>query len=109
MLDIGLGFLGQPYQKPRPEIVGTVVAPFSKGVVLMGKRDFHPLSANFLMPKWLPSHWANYQEGKASVGRDSRRRRTGASRARSSSPTTSGSRSATRATRTARTCSISAS
>jgi alkanesulfonate monooxygenase SsuD/methylene tetrahydromethanopterin reductase-like flavin-dependent oxidoreductase (luciferase family) len=67
-LDIGLGFLGKPYQKPRPEIVGTVVAPYSKGVVLMGKRDFHPLSANFLMPKWLPSHWANYQEGKASVG-----------------------------------------
>jgi alkanesulfonate monooxygenase SsuD/methylene tetrahydromethanopterin reductase-like flavin-dependent oxidoreductase (luciferase family) len=67
-LDIGLGWLGKPYQKPRPEIVGTVVAPYSKGVVLMGKRDFHPLSANFLMPKWLPSHWANYQEGKASVG-----------------------------------------
>ena len=42
---------GKPYQKPRPEIVGTVVAPFSKGVVLMGKRDFHPLSANFLLPK----------------------------------------------------------
>src|SRR5215510_16069519 len=47
-LTIGVGFLGKPYQKPRPEIVGTVVAPFSPGVVLMGKRDFHPLSANFL-------------------------------------------------------------
>ena len=48
-LDIGVGFLGKPYQQPRPEIVGTVVAPFSPGVVLMGKRDFHPLSANFLL------------------------------------------------------------
>ena len=38
------------------EICGTVVAPFSPGVVLMGKRDFHPLSANFLLPHWLPSH-----------------------------------------------------
>jgi alkanesulfonate monooxygenase SsuD/methylene tetrahydromethanopterin reductase-like flavin-dependent oxidoreductase (luciferase family) len=66
--ELGVGFLPKPYQKPRPEIVGTVLAPFSQGVVAMGKRDFHPLSANFLLSKWLPSHWANYAEGKASVG-----------------------------------------
>ena len=34
----------------------------------MGQRDFHPMSANFLMNHWLPSHWNNYAEGKASVG-----------------------------------------
>jgi alkanesulfonate monooxygenase SsuD/methylene tetrahydromethanopterin reductase-like flavin-dependent oxidoreductase (luciferase family) len=67
-LKLGLGYLAQPYQQPRPEIVGTVVAPFSKGVIAMGRRDFHPLSANFLMPQWLPSHWANYQEGKTAAG-----------------------------------------
>jgi alkanesulfonate monooxygenase SsuD/methylene tetrahydromethanopterin reductase-like flavin-dependent oxidoreductase (luciferase family) len=67
-LDMGLGILAKPYQKPHPEIVGTVVAPFSKGVVLMGKRDFHPLSANFLVAKWAKTHWQNYAEGKASVG-----------------------------------------
>jgi hypothetical protein len=65
---IGVGFLGKPYQKPRPEIVGTVVAPFSPGVILMGKRDFHPLSANFLLSKHLKSHWENYCKGKAEVG-----------------------------------------
>jgi alkanesulfonate monooxygenase SsuD/methylene tetrahydromethanopterin reductase-like flavin-dependent oxidoreductase (luciferase family) len=67
-LDIGVGYLGKPYQQPRPEIVGTVVAPFSPGVVLMGKRDFHPLSANFLLSKHLKSHWENYCKGKAEVG-----------------------------------------
>ncbi|MEZ2127773.1 MULTISPECIES: LLM class flavin-dependent oxidoreductase [unclassified Sinorhizobium] len=67
-LDLGIGYLGQPFQAPRPEIVGTVVAPFSKGVVLMGQRDFHPLSANFLQAKWAKTHWANYVEGKTSVG-----------------------------------------
>ncbi len=67
-LEIGVGFLGKPYQQPRPEIVGTVVAPFSPGVVLMGKRDFHPLSANFLLSKHLKSHWENYCKGKAEVG-----------------------------------------
>jgi len=34
----------------------------------MGERDFHPLSANFLLSKWLPSHWANYSEGKRRAG-----------------------------------------
>ncbi len=67
-LDIGRGHLYKPYQKPRPEIVGTVVAPFSKGVIAMGERDFHPLSANFLLAKWLPSHWNNYCEGKKKAG-----------------------------------------
>src|SRR5213082_3254227 len=27
-LNIGVGYLSKPYQKPRPEIVGTVVAPY---------------------------------------------------------------------------------
>ncbi len=67
-LDLGVGVLAKPFQKPRPEIVGTVVAPFSPGVVLMGKRDFHPLSANFLLAQHLKSHWANYAKGKAEAG-----------------------------------------
>jgi len=67
-LELGTGVMARPYQKPRPEIVGTVVAPYSKGVVHMGERDFHPLSANFLMPNWLKSHWDNYAEGKAKAG-----------------------------------------
>lgn len=66
--ELGIGLLAKPFQKPRPEIVGTVVAPFSPGVVLMGKRDFHPLSANFLLSKHLKSHWTNYAKGKAEAG-----------------------------------------
>jgi alkanesulfonate monooxygenase SsuD/methylene tetrahydromethanopterin reductase-like flavin-dependent oxidoreductase (luciferase family) len=66
--ELGRGFMYKPYQKPRPEIVGTVVAPHSKGVIAMGERDFHPLSANFLLPHWLPSHWSNYEEGKRRAG-----------------------------------------
>jgi alkanesulfonate monooxygenase SsuD/methylene tetrahydromethanopterin reductase-like flavin-dependent oxidoreductase (luciferase family) len=66
-LEIGRGIMLKPYQQ-RPEIVGTVVAPHSKGVIAMGQRDFHPMSANFLLPHWLPSHWENYAQGKQSVG-----------------------------------------
>ncbi|MDH3437667.1 MAG: hypothetical protein OEN48_11860 [Betaproteobacteria bacterium] len=28
----------------------------------------HPLSANFLLSQWLPSHWANHSEGKRRAG-----------------------------------------
>jgi alkanesulfonate monooxygenase SsuD/methylene tetrahydromethanopterin reductase-like flavin-dependent oxidoreductase (luciferase family) len=71
-LEIGVGYLAKPFQKPRPEIVGTVVAPFSKGVIAMGRRDFHPLSANFLLSHWIRSHWENYAEGKRQVGATAR-------------------------------------
>jgi alkanesulfonate monooxygenase SsuD/methylene tetrahydromethanopterin reductase-like flavin-dependent oxidoreductase (luciferase family) len=67
-LDLGVGVMPKPLQQPRPEIVGTVVAPFSKGVIAMGAADFHPLSANFLLPQWVATHWPNYVEGKESVG-----------------------------------------
>ena len=49
-----------------------MVAPFSPGVVLMGKRDFHPLSANFLLAKHLKSHWENYCKGKAEAGAEAK-------------------------------------
>jgi alkanesulfonate monooxygenase SsuD/methylene tetrahydromethanopterin reductase-like flavin-dependent oxidoreductase (luciferase family) len=68
MTSIGVGYMGKPYQTPRPEIVGTVVAPFSPGVVQMGRRDFHPLSANFLLSMHLKSHWENYCKGRQEAG-----------------------------------------
>ncbi len=67
--ELGVGIMPKPLQSPRPEIVGAVVAPFSKGVIIMGERDFHPLSANFLLDKWLPSHWTNYSQGKTNAGK----------------------------------------
>jgi alkanesulfonate monooxygenase SsuD/methylene tetrahydromethanopterin reductase-like flavin-dependent oxidoreductase (luciferase family) len=66
--EIERGEMYKPWQQPRPEIVGTVVAPHSKGVIAMGERDFHPISANFLLTRWLPSHWQNYSLGKRNVG-----------------------------------------
>jgi len=71
-LHLGVGYMGKPYQKPRPEIVGTVLSPFSPGVVLMGKRDFHPLSANFLLSMHLKSHWQNYCKGKMESGAEAK-------------------------------------
>ena len=67
--DIGQGSIIKPYQDPHPPIVGTVVAPFSKGVTAMAARGWEPISANFLLPKWVKTHWPNYAEGCELGGR----------------------------------------
>jgi alkanesulfonate monooxygenase SsuD/methylene tetrahydromethanopterin reductase-like flavin-dependent oxidoreductase (luciferase family) len=69
MADIGQGILAKPLQKPHPPIVVTVVAPFSKGVTEAASRGWEPISANFLMPVWVKSHWPKYVEGCERAGR----------------------------------------
>jgi alkanesulfonate monooxygenase SsuD/methylene tetrahydromethanopterin reductase-like flavin-dependent oxidoreductase (luciferase family) len=66
--EIGQGIIAKPYQKPHPPIVGTAVAPFSKGVTEMAKRGWTPISANFLLPKWVATHWPKYVDGRAAIG-----------------------------------------
>ena len=67
--EIGVGPIAKPYQKPHPPILATVVAPHSRGAVEMGRKGFFPISANFLLPKWVPTHWANYARGCEETGR----------------------------------------
>jgi alkanesulfonate monooxygenase SsuD/methylene tetrahydromethanopterin reductase-like flavin-dependent oxidoreductase (luciferase family) len=66
--EIGQGFIAKPFQRPHPPIVVTAVAPFSKGVTEAAKRGWTPVSANFLLPKWVASHWPKYVEGCEAVG-----------------------------------------
>ncbi|WGS18671.1 MULTISPECIES: LLM class flavin-dependent oxidoreductase [unclassified Bradyrhizobium] len=67
--DIGQGFIARPLQTPHPPIVVTAVAPFSKGVTEAAARGWDPISANFLMPAWVKSHWPKYVEGCERVNR----------------------------------------
>src|SRR5271163_203843 len=69
MADIGQGFIAKPLQRPHPPIVVTAVAPFSKGVEEAAARGWDPISANFLMPAWVKSHWPRYVEGCKRGGR----------------------------------------
>ena len=66
--EIGQGLIMKPFQRPHPRIVGTAVAPFSPGVTEMAKRGWQPISANFLLPEWVKSHWPKYVEGREAVG-----------------------------------------
>lgn len=67
--DIGQGIIPKPYQKPHPPIVVTAVEPFSRGLTEAAKRGWDPISANFLLPQWVASHWPKYVEGCEAAGR----------------------------------------
>jgi alkanesulfonate monooxygenase SsuD/methylene tetrahydromethanopterin reductase-like flavin-dependent oxidoreductase (luciferase family) len=69
MPEIGQGIMPKPLQRPHPPIVVTAVAPFSKGVTEAAARGWEPISANFLLDKWVKSHWPKYVEGCERVGR----------------------------------------
>jgi len=61
--EIGQGVLPKPLQGPHPPIVVTAVAPHSKGLMSAAARGWSPISANFLLPKWVATHWPMYAEG----------------------------------------------
>lgn len=66
--EIGQGSILKPYQQPHPPIVVTAVAPHSKGVTEAAKRGWMPISANFLLPEWVASHWPKYVVGRKAEG-----------------------------------------
>ncbi len=72
ILEIGQGAILRPYQKPHPPIVVTAVAPHSKGVTEAAKRGWTPISANFLLPEWVASHWPRYVEGRKAIGQEAK-------------------------------------
>lgn len=68
ILEIGQGIVARPLQAPHPPIVGTAVAPYSAGVMEMAKRGWSPISANFLLPQWVATHWPKFVEGREAAG-----------------------------------------
>jgi alkanesulfonate monooxygenase SsuD/methylene tetrahydromethanopterin reductase-like flavin-dependent oxidoreductase (luciferase family) len=69
MTDIGQGYLPKPLQRPHPPIVVTAVTPFSAGVTEAAARGWDTISANFLLPQWVKTHWPKYVEGCERAGR----------------------------------------
>jgi alkanesulfonate monooxygenase SsuD/methylene tetrahydromethanopterin reductase-like flavin-dependent oxidoreductase (luciferase family) len=69
LTEIGQGIMPKPLQLPHPPIVVTAVAPFSKGVTEAAARGWDCISANFLLKKWVKTHWPKYVEGCERAGR----------------------------------------
>lgn len=67
--ETGMGTIPLPLQRPHPPIVVTAVAPFSQGIAEAAARGWDPISANFLLPMWVKTHWAKYVEGCARINR----------------------------------------
>ena len=67
--ETGQGCMVKPFQRPHPPIAVTAASPHSKSLVAAGKRGWLPISANFLQPCWVATHWPKYVEGCALAGR----------------------------------------
>ncbi len=67
--EIGQGRIVKPYQKPHPPIVVTVVEPSSASAANAAGRGWDIISANFLLPQWVRTHWDRVVEGSRASGR----------------------------------------
>ena len=67
--DLGMGALLPPFQKPHPPIVVTAILPNSNGIAAAAERGWKPISANFVHPWVVKTHWPKYAEGCARAGR----------------------------------------
>ena len=70
--DLGMGGMLQPFQKPHPPIVVTAILPNSNGIAAAAERGWKPVSANFVQPWVIKTHWPKYAEGCARAGRPAR-------------------------------------
>jgi alkanesulfonate monooxygenase SsuD/methylene tetrahydromethanopterin reductase-like flavin-dependent oxidoreductase (luciferase family) len=70
--DLGMGGMLKPFQKPYPPIVVTAILPDSNGIAAAAARGWAPISANFVQPWVVKTHWPKYAEGCARAGREAR-------------------------------------
>ncbi len=70
--DLGQGAMLKPFQKPHPPIVITAILPGSNGIAAAAQRGWTPISANFVHPWVVATHWPKYVEGCARAGREAR-------------------------------------
>ena len=70
--DLGQGAMLKPFQRPHPPIVVTAILPGSNGIAAAAERGWTPISANFVHPWVVKTHWPKYVEGCARAGREAR-------------------------------------
>jgi len=72
MPELGQGAMLRPFQRPHPPIVVTAILPDSKGIAAAAERGWTPISANFVHPWVIRTHWPKYVEGCRAAGREAR-------------------------------------
>ncbi len=69
MADTGQGVFVRPYQQPHPPIVVTASSPGAKGLMQATARGWGPISANFLQPGGVATHWPGIAAGQRLAGK----------------------------------------
>ena len=69
MPDLGMGAMLKPFQQPHPPIIVTAILPNSNGISAAAARGWKPISANFVQPWVVKTHWPKYVEGCERSGR----------------------------------------
>ncbi len=69
MPEFGLGVLPKPFQKPHPPIAVTAMSPYPFMVKEGAKRDWSPISANFIPTNSVATHGQRYVEGLEEAGK----------------------------------------
>lgn len=78
--EMGIGYMGKPYQKGGPEVGLSVMSPFSGSAKRAAIKNWSPISANFVPQYIVASHWQKYREGCAEAGIDAQGKRWRVSR-----------------------------
>jgi alkanesulfonate monooxygenase SsuD/methylene tetrahydromethanopterin reductase-like flavin-dependent oxidoreductase (luciferase family) len=66
--DIKLGYVPKPLQQPHPPIAMSAMSPSSSSLTFAGQRGYIPVSANFIAPWSVKTHWPAYCAGASSAG-----------------------------------------
>jgi alkanesulfonate monooxygenase SsuD/methylene tetrahydromethanopterin reductase-like flavin-dependent oxidoreductase (luciferase family) len=66
---LGIGPMLKPLQRPHPPIAISVLGPNAGLAQLAGTRGWSPISANFVPPAVIATHWPLYAKGCAAAGR----------------------------------------
>ena len=67
--EIGQGVILKPFQLPHPPIAVACMSPNSDSVTHAARHGWSIISANFLQPGWVATHWQKMLEGAALGGR----------------------------------------
>jgi len=68
--ELGVGYMGKPYQKPHPPIALSSMSPDSGSVSFAAKKGWIPVTANFTPESTVIGHWKKYKEGCEAAGRE---------------------------------------
>lgn len=66
--DIKLGYVPRPLQQPHPPVAISAMSPNSSSLTFAGRRGYIPVSANFIAPWSVATHWPTYCAGAREGG-----------------------------------------